>query len=176
MGGRSINIPFADSPKILISTNYTVKGVGDSYRDRMIEVEFSDYYNASHKPKDDFGKLFFDEWDEEEWSKFDNFMVGCASYYLQNGIIEYTPINTIKKKIIEITGEDFYEFASANIMTGSEYIKSDLFNEFKLKCPENKNITSKAFSSFLKKYCEYLDYSFEERKSDGKQYFAFIKK
>jgi hypothetical protein len=172
----AINISFADSPKILISTNYTVKGVGDSYRDRMIEVEFSDYYNASHKPKDDFGKLFFDEWDEVEWSRFDNFMVGCATYYLQNGIVESTPINTIKKKIMEITGEDFYDFASNTIETGTEYIKSKLHGEFILKYPSSKNVSIRSFSSYLKTYADFKNLTYDERPSNGNQIIWFANK
>ncbi len=165
----AINISFADSPKILVSTNYTVKGVGDSYRDRMIEVEFSDFYNSSHKPKDDFGKLFFEDWDEEEWSRFDNFMVRCAAYYLKNGIIESTPINTIKRKIIEVTNEYFYEFVSSHVVVGKEYIKSILLNEFKINYPEYNNMISNTFTIYLKKYCDYMNLVYNERSSNGNQ-------
>ncbi len=172
----AINISFADSPKILISTNYTVKGVGDSYRDRMIEVEFSDFYNEKHKPVDDFGKLFFDEWDEEEWSRFDNFMVECAACYLKNGIIESTSINTIKKKIMEITGEDFYDFASNMIFIGNEYVKSKLYGEFVLKYPNSKNMSIRSFSSYLKTYSSYMDLLYEERPSNGNQIIRLDKK
>lgn len=172
----AINISFADSPKILISTNYTVKGVGDSYRDRMIEVEFSDYYNATHKPKDDFGKLFFDEWNEEEWSRFDNFMVECAATYLKNGIIESTPINTIKKKIMEITGEDFFEFTSSNIVIGNEYIKSVLHGEFILKYPNSKNVDIRAFKRYLKTYSDYMNLVLCVRPSNGNEIIKIDKK
>ena len=84
--GHKFAIEFEDAPKILISTNFTIKGNGDSYSDRLFEVEFSDYYNAQHKPIDDFGKRFFDEWDEIEWNRFDNFMLMCEQFYLEHGI------------------------------------------------------------------------------------------
>lgn len=172
----AITIPFADSPKILISTNFTIKGVGDSYRDRMIEVEFTDHYNADHKPVDDFGKLFFDEWDGEEWSRFDNFMVECAVCYLKNGIIKSTPINTIKKKIMEITGEDFYDFASNTIETGTEYIKSKVHGEFILKYPSSKNVSIRSFGSYLKTYSNYMNLVYIERPSNGNQIIKLEKK
>lgn len=172
----AITIPFSDSPKVLISTNFTIKGVGDSYRDRMIEVEFSDHYNADHKPVDDFGKLFYDEWDEEEWSRFDNFMVGCAAYYLQNGIIESTPINTIKRKIMEITGEDFYDFVSSTIEMGAEYIKATLHGEFILKYPNSRNVDIRAFKRYLKTYSDYMNLVLAVRSSNGNEIIKIDKK
>ena len=48
-------IPFHQSPKIIISTNYTIAGSDDSTLVRQFEVEFSDHYNTSHRPIDEFG-------------------------------------------------------------------------------------------------------------------------
>jgi hypothetical protein len=60
-GEKPFTLSFDDSPKLIVSTNYTIKGQGASFEDRLFEVEFSDYYNENHKPIDDFGNLFFDE-------------------------------------------------------------------------------------------------------------------
>ena len=74
-----IFITFNESPKIVLSTNFSITGIDDSTLDRQFIIEFSDYYNKSHRPVDDFGKPFFSSWNESEWSDFDNFMIGCLA-------------------------------------------------------------------------------------------------
>ena len=44
-GKDAIKIPFAESPKISITTNYTVQGEGSSHNRRVFEVEMSAYFN-----------------------------------------------------------------------------------------------------------------------------------
>ena len=56
-----IIIPFEYSPKILITTNYAIKGIDVSTVDRQFVLEFSDHYNENNKPIHEFGKNFFRE-------------------------------------------------------------------------------------------------------------------
>ena len=77
-----------ESPKISITTNYTVKGEGSSHLRRVFEVEMAGYFNDKNTPEDEFGHLLFSDWNDEEWSKFDNFMLRCVQYYLNNGLVE----------------------------------------------------------------------------------------
>lgn len=65
-----IFIPFSEAPKIIVSSNYSIKGVDDSTVDQQFTIEFSDHYNMKHRPFDEFGKMFFNGWDEEEWNAF----------------------------------------------------------------------------------------------------------
>ena len=44
------------------------------------EIEFSDFYNEGHRPIDDFGKRFFDDWMEKIINK-DTFNVAYKSTY-----------------------------------------------------------------------------------------------
>ena len=82
-------IPFERSPKILLSTNYTIKGVDESTLRRQFVLEFSDYFSIRYSPEDEFGHRFFDDWCENEWCRFYLFMIGCLQYYLKNGLVEY---------------------------------------------------------------------------------------
>ena len=41
-------IPFEDSPKVLITTNYAISGVGASFRRRLYEFELSQRFDDSH--------------------------------------------------------------------------------------------------------------------------------
>lgn len=122
-------VPYDRSPKILITTNHTIEGTDDSSLDRQFVVEFSDYYNARHKPVDEFGHLFFDEWDEKQWSRFYYFMAECCRYYLKNGLKPYKHVNLNKKKLIDSTAAEFEEFISA-IPLNKEINKKELFEQF----------------------------------------------
>src|SRR5690606_11670443 len=69
-------IPYDKSPKILISSNYLVRGTGGSSDiRRKFEFELSNYFNENHTPEDEFGNRFFDDWNEEQWNEFYGFMM-----------------------------------------------------------------------------------------------------
>jgi hypothetical protein len=60
-------IPFEESPKVVITTNYTVEGTSSSHKRRKVEYILSEAYNPDYTPEDKFGHLLFIEWDEQEW-------------------------------------------------------------------------------------------------------------
>jgi hypothetical protein len=41
----AIRIPFSFSPKIVITTNYAIKGRGNSFLRRKVELELTSFYN-----------------------------------------------------------------------------------------------------------------------------------
>jgi len=171
-GEKPFTLSFDDSPKILVSTNYTIKGQGDSYEDRLFEVEFSDCYNKSHKPIDDFGKLFFDEWDENEWNRFDNFMLECVELFLKVGLVEYAPINLEKRKLLDNTAPEFIEFAEQSIQIGTEYDKNDLYNNFKYQYTDfNSWLRQRTFTNWTMYYADYMKLDYIDRKSSSSSYF-----
>lgn len=175
-GQQAYRIPFERSPKILISTNYTIKGSSDSFKARLFEIELSDYYSADHQPIDDFKKMFFNGWNDDEWNQFDNFMLNCTKLYLDKGLIEYTPINILKRKVLALLKPEFVEFMEENIKFGEKYEKPEVISEFKLEYPENGKIAPNAFSIWLKKYCETMDLELKEWKSNSSQYFTISDK
>ena len=61
----AIKIPVDRSPKVCISSNYPITGEGSSFERRKFEIEFKQHYTTTKTPLDDFGKLLFDEWDED---------------------------------------------------------------------------------------------------------------
>jgi len=135
-GQLAIKLPVKKSPKILITTNYTVGGVGGSFERRKFEVEFSSYFNAQHTPLNEFKHLLFDEWDSKEWSRFDNFMIECVQFYLANGLIQHDFTNLELKKFINKTSREFYEFSNdpdnipLNVRVYSQKIYEDIIAEY----------------------------------------------
>jgi len=78
-----IFVAFGESPKIIISSNFSISGVDDSTVDRQFIIEVSDHYNMKHRPVHEFGKMFFDGWSNEEWNEFYNLMIECLQHYLK---------------------------------------------------------------------------------------------
>ena len=161
---NEIIIPFQQSPKIIISTNYTIDGTDDSTLDRQFVVEFSDHYNRTNRPIDEFGHRFFDEWNNEEWNSFYNYMISCLQLYLSKGLIHYAHINLEKKKLINSTCEEFEEFFSC-MEQGKEYQKRELFENFKKEYEEYSEIQSVRFSRWLKDAAKIKGIKLSERKS-----------
>ncbi len=161
---NEIIIPFHQSPKIIISTNYTIEGSDDSTLDRQFVVEFSDHYNKSHRPIDEFGHRFFDEWSNEEWNSFLNYMIGCLQLYLSKGLIQYKLVNLEKKKMIDSTCEEFVEFFES-IEIGKEFQKKNLLENFRREYEEFAEIQPVRFSRWLKEAAKIKGIKITERKS-----------
>ncbi len=134
----AIRIPFAFSPKIVITTNYAIKGRGNSFLRRKIELELTSFYTKDFTPVDEFGKRLFDEWSEQEWCSFDNYMVQNLKSYLNTGLIETESKNTSIKRLARDTCHEFIEWvglvkgtkASPKIQYNSLVFKDELYMDF----------------------------------------------
>ncbi|MHB1687822.1 MAG: PriCT-2 domain-containing protein [Ignavibacteriaceae bacterium] len=169
---NEIIIPFHQSPKIIISTNYTIEGSDDSTLDRQFVIEFSDHYNKSHRPIDEFGHRFFDEWSNVEWNNFLNYMIGCMQLYLNRGLIHCSHINLEKKKLIDATSEEFAEYFG-EIVFGKEFLKKELFEDFRKGYEEYEDMQPVRFSRWLKDASKIKGIKFIERKSGSERFIKF---
>jgi hypothetical protein len=163
-----IFLPIAESPKLAISTNFSISGVDDSTMDRQFIVEFSDYYNKHHKPVDDFGKLFFDAWDKEEWNEFDCYMIECLQMYLRRGLVAYEFVNLEKKKLLDETSAEFYEY-SDGLEINKEYDKKELYEDFKKEYSDYDKLTQRKLTHWLKMYARIKGLEVLENKSGSKR-------
>lgn len=77
-----------DSPKFLITSNWLFRydEQNASTNARFIEYKIQSYYGINYKPKDEFGKNFFQDWDFTEWNKFYSFIFRCVHSYLKDGL------------------------------------------------------------------------------------------
>ncbi len=154
--------PFYQYVKYILSSNKTIKMDGASSRDRSIEFELAEHYNDKYQPRDEFGHWFFTDWDAEEWIRFDNFMMYCINYYLQNGLIQPKEINLRKRKLIDQTCSEFIEFINAKEITpGERYNRGAWHKEFLESYPDlqqdkyRKQL--KTFTNYLKIFAESSD-------------------
>ncbi len=86
--GRRITIPFERAPKTYISTDKDLKRTSRDMDQYLWKIYFSDFYNSSHRPKDDFSRFFFDEWDQVQWNLFWNMVAECVRLYLKFGAVQ----------------------------------------------------------------------------------------
>lgn len=164
----ALYIPIDRSPKILISTNYTIGGASGSHNRRKFELEFSSHYNDSHTPYDDFGHMLFDEWSVVEWQNFDSFMVKCVQYYLKNGLKKSEFKNLHQRKFIKETCIEFYSYAIEDecLEINTRLSKSTSFDKFRDEYPDVKKwLGQKSFIKFVKSYCKYVGYNYLEGNS-----------
>jgi hypothetical protein len=134
----AIKIPFSKSPKIAITTNYAIKGAGNSFARRKWELELHQYYSKSFTPLDEFGKLMFGDWNDEDWCEFDNYMVGCLQGYLNTGLVKSKFVNLKIRQLSAETCHEFIEWCGlvegqergANIDAGIRLYKNDLYYAF----------------------------------------------
>lgn len=128
----AIHIPVSKSPKVVITTNYTIGGIGGSFERRKFEIELSSYFGAHHAPFNEFGHYLFDDWSSEEWMMFDNYMIECLKYFLENGLVEHQYVNLEQRKFIRSTCYEFSEWMEEeeNLVLGARYVLKNLYNKF----------------------------------------------
>jgi len=175
--GQSIpvTIPFEESPKNISTTNYVVGGDSDSHTGRRWEVVMSTYYDVDFTPEVEFGLRLFEGFDSTEWSRFDNYMMLCARKYLQIGMYKHTSENLAIRKLIQATSADFIDFAN-DLERDVEHDKAETLKQFKEAYPDYERILQRTFTSWLHKYALHTQgIKLDERKSNGKNLFSFVK-
>lgn len=169
---NKVTIPFKDSPKVLINTNYTVEGKGSSHRRRKIEFILSDEYNDDWTPEDRFGHLLFWEWDQTEWDRFYLFMTYCIQMYLLEGIVQ--PKFNVAERALKINASsEFIGYVQSDIVTGQKYNKKEVFEKFLSDFPDHKKIEQNTFTRWLKLYAEAYSMTITESHSDSDSFFEF---
>lgn len=140
----AIKIPFSKSPKIAITTNYAIKGSGNSFARRKWELELHQYYSKAYTPLDEFGKLMFGDWNDDDWCEFDNYMIGCLKGYLKTGLVKSKFVNLKIRQLSAETAHDFIEWCglvdgqprNTALEVGVRLYKNELYNDFISEYPD----------------------------------------
>jgi len=174
-GKDPIVLNYEDSPKITITTNYTIKdNGGGSEKRRKFEVEFSNYFNDNHQPETEFKHQLFTDWNDNEWAKFDNFMLRCVQYYLRYGLVESKHVNLELRKLIDKTNKAFIDFMDDYTFTDNMTLyKKDFKEEFVKSYDDfnNSRFKTHTFNSWVKLYFKYKKIDVDERNSGGSRAF-----
>ena len=139
----------------------------------------SSYFSDKHTPEDEFGHLLFSEWTDQEWAKFDNYMLRCIQYYLENGLVESKTVNLELRKLRNDTSTDFIDFMDNIEFDGEKrFFKTELKDLFVKEYEDFKFLkwfNSKTFNKWVAQYCEYKGLLLQSGKTQGQRYITIEK-
>ena len=155
----AIKLTVQESPKMVISTNYAIKGEGNSHDRRRHEIEIAQYYGKDKTPFDEFGKQLFDDWKEDEFLKFDNYMVYCLKSYLKLGLIHQNAKNLKTRKFIAETSMEFLQWIQeeGNFPFNIRNNKEQYLESFIKQNKDFRDLKSITFHAWVKKYANFKD-------------------
>ena len=175
----AIKLSIEESPKIVISTNYVIKGGGNSHDRRRHEIEVAQYYNNKTTPYSEFGRLIFDEWNEEDFKRFDNYMVSCLQKYLSEGLVKQDDAKNIDiRKFISETNREFYDWATdGNLPAGKRIYRNEKYDEFINEYPDYGHgrfkLSQRSFKFYLDKWGKLNDWKITEGRDTIGRYTEF---
>jgi len=155
-----IILPADRSPKIILTTNYAIKGRGGASRRRRYELEFTSYFHEGYTAEDEFKHDLFTDWDKAEWQRFDAFMMHCVQFFLQNGLIKDIH-KTLAIKTFEANSSpafrEWCEMEGGPISKiGAHHNREDLLKSYLELNPEHKNwMQWSVMKKYLQAYCDY---------------------
>lgn len=192
-GQVSLTIPEADSPKLYGTTNHALNGEGGSFRARLFFIAFSDYFNENYSPVDEYGCLFYEEWDYAQKNLFFNAAACCLQIYLEHGLISAPMERIEQRRLRQQIGETFLDWADQyfdpekksgadGIMNlGRDIPRHEITEDFYSYDLNNKKYTDvRRFKEKIKMYCTYKKYTFNpikdgaDHKSNGTEYFTIM--
>jgi hypothetical protein len=155
--GQPYEITFKDSPKFLITSNFTPKDNDLSTTRRLLHTAFSDYYheNNNNEYKDsktiasDFeGRNLFSGFTEAEWNAYYNFCAQCIQFFLSHDTKISPPMDNVNKRSLRAEmGEAFESWADA--FFANKEINEATYDESGFKNLDNYFVKDAAFESFL---------------------------
>lgn len=111
-------IPFEKSPKIFITSNYSIGSMDISSKRRKYEFPVVKYFGEDIEPVDVFKRQFFAGWDREEWLRFDNFIIDCCRVYLaepNKATIGTLTDKSAERSLISNTNREFIEYMDGQL-------------------------------------------------------------
>jgi hypothetical protein len=184
-------LKYEESGKMIISSNFELQNVDSSTIARILNVAVADYYHErtkfndykeSRSPLSKFGRRLFDDFTEEEWLKFYNFMAYCIQLQMRFFKIQPPMGNLVKRQLRRLMtrgvsrDEEFFTWANNyfvippddrpdispedkgyfNVLVGREAA----FLNFKsnLSDTQTRKFKSNQFKTSLGAWCEYYGY------------------
>lgn len=136
-GKPAQEIPFSESPKFIITTNwsYRVEDNSSSTQRRFVEYQFTDFFNLENTPVKVLKHRLFEDWNANEWNRFYNFAFYCVGYYLEFGLerIQYNKIEDNFKASFsnDVVLEEMERIISELTENRLEFSVSDFINVYK---------------------------------------------
>jgi hypothetical protein len=200
-GKREINpknyapftLDYEESGKMLISSNYELPNVDSSTLARLLNAGTCDYYHEATKfndyketrtPLTKFGRRIYDDFTDEEWVKFYNFVAYCIQVQMRFYKIQ-PPMESLDKRQLRRAmssglgrDEDFFNWANDYFTRVPDFspipqvspadhgyfnclvIRENAFDDFKKRLTRKQEQDYRAgkFRTHLQAWCEYWGY------------------
>lgn len=174
---KSLYIPPVESPKVIISSNTVLSGEGNTRQRRQFVIEFSDYFSRRQKevPEpivSEFGcKFFSDDWDQDEWTLFFNYLFYACLFYLTEGLKPYKSDAHIRNRIKQQCGDEFYEFTHPDgkfkYTPGQWYNLKYETDEINSSYFDGEPVSAKSISEKMKKMASYYGMQYQSKRING---------
>lgn len=171
LGEKRFILPDHSKPKLIFTTNHGINDAGGSLRDRVFLLAFSDFYNEHHKPVDDFGVNFFDEWDSRQWNLAYNLAATCLKLYFKYGLIK-APMKRLElRNLRQVMGENFLlwadEYFSFDQNVNVKIPRQIIYDNYLDKVQSARRYeTPNGFKKKVKAYCEFRELDFNPQLYD----------
>ncbi|WP_282080890.1 primase-helicase family protein [Aquimarina algiphila] len=162
-------IPFTESPKIAMTSNFGLFKPDGSSERRILYAVFSDYYHyksdldeKEHKVTTDIGKLMFSQFDDTEWSDFFNVCAEAIQFHLSTNEKINPPLgNVAKRNSLQTMGDGFKEWADFYFENrkDQQVVKNIAYSDFENRS-KLKGWTSQRFKKAIKEWCKFYHYKF----------------
>ena len=183
---NKLTIEEKKKPKFGITTNFTIRGLGNSNSRRQHIVEFGDFFNIAKNTyvevADVIGKnMFGKDYTKDDWNAFYNFGFKCVQKYLKYGLMESKNTNYTRQNLIQtiegVGGDgvlvDWIDNYLKTIRVKYNHAemgigKDELYALFMQDCPDalKKKWDSNKFHDVLFDYVMYLpDYDYNPSQS-----------
>ena len=135
---------------------------------KITNLSIAPYWNWNI---DDFGTLFFDDWDFEQWNLTWNLLAECVQLYLRFGVVEAPGERIALRQMRQFMGESFIswadEYFSNEENLNTRLVRRTLYDAFQEYSPESRRYnTPTNFKKKIIKYCDYKGYLFNPNMCD----------
>ncbi len=180
-GKNAVHLSHKETPKFIITTNTVLTDESNSGKSRKFEIEFSDHFNDEYTPILKYGRRFFDGWNEEDWSLFDNYMIDCAISYIEEGLTDYKRVNITERKLtIAIPDANILNHCDRACIymleTKGRMTNEEIFKRFKSEYDPNE-YTQRQLMVYLKRFIEIKNLKalqYKNFKENGKQERGYV--
>lgn len=178
-GKDQIYLDYEDSPKIIITTNHVLTSSKEYDNRRKYEVLLKTTFDSKNTPFDLYHQTFFDDWNEQEWNEFYNFMIFCLQSYLKTGLMESENKKLDFIKIEEFAYEGFYADFS-EYMNDNEPHKDGYYSLQKVTESLTENMDKRPRPQDMIRYIQYYaglnNVTFDDTRFRNCKYFRLLNK
>lgn len=172
---ESFYIPYQHSPKVLITSNYVIEGKGASHDRRRHEIELKQFFSPKYTPKDHYGHNLYNDWDNNEWNRFDNFMMLCTQSYLFHGLLEPKTKNLLYKKLLHEVPDDFIQYVTPIIEKEDIINCKEICDEYRASNSDFSKTLNRTIINWIKKVLDFNQIKHEMFRQCSISYIKLLK-